>query len=524
MASFDLILHGGAVIDGTGGPARRADLGLRGDRIAAVGDLARAEARERIDAAGHAVAPGFIDVHNHTDGWLLKFERFEPKLAQGYTTEVIAADGIGYAPVSPETARHWIQYLRSLNGLKLDDYDGWLSLDEYLARIDRRAAQNVATHVPFGNLRSMAVGWGREPADDTQMLLMKRELRKGFEAGGVGLSTGLDYVAQCFAGTREIAELCTAMAPEGGLYVTHIRYKLGHLPALKEAVEIARFAGVPLHVSHLKGENPAQGEKILEFLDSPAAREVDLTFDVYPYGPSSTMLNFMLPYEAWENGPLGVARRLNDPVLRARFGELLAGFRMDLDELFVAWTATKDNAAWQGLNLTAFAKKVGKPLPDALADLLIEEQLAVLMVIRHGTDALAEPFVAHPRGMLGSDGIWLPGGQVHPRVYGSAARVLGPWVREKKLFTLEQAVHKLSGFPARRFGLLGRGELREGAFADLVVFDPAAVGDPSTYDEPNRLAAGVRDVFVNGMAVRRGGIFVDGLGPEWPGRRLYFKR
>lgn len=517
---IDILLRGGTVIDGTGATRARADVAIEGDRIAAVGNLAAATATEVIDVSGKIVAPGFVDVHNHSDGWLLKQPHFTSKIAQGFTTEVLASDGISYAPVDEAGAREWIYYLRSLNGLALADYTGWRSIADYLALIDGRTSQNVAYQVPYANLRVLAMGWRRGPPDDTEIRRMRRLVRQGLDDGAVGLSTGLDYIAQCFATTDEIAEVASALGPLGGPYVTHVRYKKGAVAGVAEAVEIGRRAGVPVHVSHLKGGDEREAEDLLGYIDRVAVHEVDFTFDVYPYLPGSSMLNSLLPYEVWEEGPLAAAAKLACPSVRRRFAAQLADYRLPLEKIVIAWVGSKENSRFQGRTLADFCGGVGKSPADALADLLIEENLAVLCVFRTGDDPLAEPFVAHPRAMIGSDAIWQPDAPVHPRQYGTAPRVLGPMVRDRGLMTLEEAVRKLSGFPAKRFQLADRGVVRAGAFADLVVFDPLTIADRATFAEPCQPPLGIERVYVNGRTVLIDSKPMRPLGERLPGRAL----
>lgn len=517
------LLHGGTLIDGTGSPRRQADVLVDGDRIVAVDRVQDTSDAVKIDCTGSIVAPGFIDVHNHSDGWLLKLGRLDNKIAQGFTTEVLMSDGISYAPVSAETAPHWLYYLRSLNGLEQADYRGWRSIADYMVLLDGRMSQNAIAQIPFANVRALHVGWGRHPADDAQIRRMQHEVRKAMEEGACGLSTGLDYVSQCYVGTDELAEVCSAMRKWGGLYVTHVRYKKGVLAGVQEAVEIARRAEVPLHVSHLKAATPAEIESLLDSIDR-AAKEVDFTFDVYPYLPGSTMLNMLLPYEVWEDGPLGVLPKLADPTIRRRFAAQLADYQTELDNVRLAWTCGTSNRRHHGKSLGDYCRQSGKAVADALCDLLIDENLAALGVFHIGDDRLVEPFLAHPKFMLGSDGIFFADGAVHPRQYGSAPRILGPLVRDRRLFSLEEAVRKMSGFPAERFGLRDRGVIRAGAIADLVVFDAATIADRATFEQPHQLAAGIKQVIVNGRSVLRDGQFVEMPRDEMPGRALRFEQ
>ena len=385
-------------------------MGIRGDRIAAIGPLADAAATHALDCRGKVVAPGLIDVHNHSDGWMLLEPHQTWKTSQGFTTEVLAADGIGYAPVSESNWRQWIYYLRSLNALRLEHYRGWQSLADYMQLLDGRNVQNAATHVPYANVRTLACAFGRATPDDCQMRIIRGEIARGMEEGAVGLSTGLDYLTQNYATTEEIANACTAVVPFGGLYVTHVRYKLGLLPALREAVEIGRRSGVKVHISHLKGGDEREVQEVLAFLDE-SRKQVDLSFDVYPYQRGSTMLNFLLPYEVWEDGPLGVLGQLDRPEIRQRFAAGLEALGFPLEQIHIAWTAAPNATELIGMPLPEFVAQRRKPTHEALIDLLIESNLATLMVLGPpDSDHLVEPLIQHDLAILGSDGIYFPGG------------------------------------------------------------------------------------------------------------------
>ncbi|MCB0007235.1 MAG: D-aminoacylase [Anaerolineales bacterium] len=510
---FDVCIRGGTVIDGTGRSRYQSDVAINGDRIAAVGDLSAASGRSELDATGLIVAPGFLDVHTHSDSYLWQ-EPLRAKIAQGFTTEFVLLDGIGYAPVNEQTAAHWIQYLRPLDGLRFPEYTGWQSLAEFLALYEGRTSQNVVAHVPYANVRTLAMGFGPGTPDDFQMLSIQRQIQAGMAAGAVGLSTGLDYVDECWASTDELARACLAL--EGGVYVTHVRYNWGTLAGVQEAVEIGKRAGCPVHISHLKATNTPETEELIDYIDNVAVNEVEFSFDVYPYVPSSTMLQYLLPYEVFRDGVLAAPGRLLQPEVRARFAREIPYLR--LDDIYIGWLPSRANAHFMGQSLGDYVRAVGGEPVDALSQLLIAESFAVLLVFRLGDDRFVEPWLAHDRFMMGSDGIYFPDGHIHPRHYGSGARLLGQYARDKGLMTLEAAVHKMTGFPAERFGLADRGRLATDMAADIVIFDAGTVNDRATFAEPKLEAVGVRDVFVNGIRVWADGDLATPAGP--PGRVL----
>ena len=515
----DVVITNGRIIDGSKSPAFQADVGIQGDRITHIGDLSDAPRRDTIDAAGLVVAPGFIDVHNHSDGWMLRETNLEAKTHQGFTTEVLMADGISYAPVTEQTVREWIYYLRALNHLSLSDYDGWKSIADYMERIDGANVQNAATHVPYANVRTIACGFGVRTVDDFQVREIERLIAIGMDDGAVGLSTGMDYMDQWYADTDELVMACKVVAKYGGLYVTHIRYKKTLLPALEEAAEIGRRSGVKVHISHLKAQSFEQIDEVLEFLDR-TRKDVDLSFDVYPYQPGSTMLNYLVPYEAFDDGAIAAQGKLIQNGIRERFLAGLKAYRLDLDHIRIAWTNSKRNTQYQGKTLAEYVDAMHLPQADALYELLIDEGLAVLCVMDEGDDRMVQPILQHDLGMIGSDGIYAEGGHVHPRVFGTAGRILGPCVRDHKLFSLEEAVYKLSAYAADRFGFKDRGRIAVSHFADITIFDPETVRDTATFEDPQQLCTGFKHVVVNGRPIMRDGEFTTIPTNQLPGRYL----
>lgn len=519
---IDLLLRNATVIDGTGSDGFPADVAVEGGRIARVGRIEGVEATRTIEAAGRIITPGFIDVHTHSDGPLLRQANFAAKTSQGFTTELLMLDGIAYAPVSAENWREWFVYLRALDGLRLDDYRGWTTIEDYMRCVDGATAQNALPLVAYGNVRALVLGFGPGPIDDYQSMLVSGEVARGMRAGAAGLSTGLDYLAQWHATTDELVDACRAIAPFSGIYVTHVRYKRGLRRALDEAVDIARRADVPLHLSHLKAVGDMSADDLFEFLGK-CEREVDVSFDLYPYQSGSTMLHFMLPYEVWCDGPLATLPKLADPQVRRRVAEGLQRHRVQLDRIRIAWVTTADNKIHQGRTVAQYVADTGRSPADALCDLLIEERLAVLAVFVEGDDEAAFPLLEHDRFMLGSDGIFFAESAAHPRVCGSATRLLQRAVQGRTRRSLGGIIHRMTQFPAERFGLTERGVVRAGYWADLVVWNPEQVADRATYENPNRMSAGIDFVLVNGTPVVDNGAVIEFQNGGAPGRRLWFR-
>lgn len=519
---MDWIIRNGSVIDGTGAARQRADIGISDGRITAIGDLSSAKSEQEIDATGKIVCPGFIDVHNHSDGWLLRDGHQHYKTQQGFTTEIIMSDGISYAPVNSATWRDWIYYLRGLNGLRMQDYTGWESLNDYLEVLEGRSVQNFAAQIPYANLRTLVHDFSRGPLDDSQIVRMQQLVNECLEAGAVALSTGLDYIAQCHSSTSELIRACQPMAGQNKPYVTHIRYKLGLLDGIREAIEIGRQANVPVHISHLKCQPPYQPEQVFELIEDACSEGIPTTFDVYPYQPGSTMLNYLLPYEVWEDGPLAATGKLALENIQRKTKHSFDAYRLDLDHVLMAWSPTNDHLNDWGKTLQQIVAESGKETSPALIDLLLDEQLGVLCVMDEGDDKLVEPFVAHPRCMMGTDAIYQPDGNVHPRAYGSAGRWLGSFVRDKRLFTLEQAIRKMTSLSADTFGLQGRGRLIENAYADVVVLDENTIADQAQFGDPIHHCSGIEHVLINGVQVVAHGtpLNLTAEGSPIPGHRL----
>ena len=549
--TFDLLIHGGTVVDGSGAPGFAADVAVIGDRLrilphvgGAAGTAAVPEgtpgivaargidpsahvvAARNIDATGHVVAPGFIDLHSHAGLTMLAEPRHEPKVRQGVTTEVIGVDGNSYAPF---TSQHDLDDFRTLNaGLdgRPDIRYDWRTVGEYLDRFDHRVSVNVAYLIGNSALRIAAIGWDEVEADAAAMDRQRGLLREGMEEGAFGLSSGLDYPPGAYASTDELAALLAEAARLGGIYHTHVRYDLGDrfLDPFLEAIEIGRRSGGgPVHLTHFyhRRHYPGTPDQLLGLVDDARAAGQDVTFDLYPDEWSSTRLLIMLPPWLQAGGVQRLTARLADRATRSQIrdemavrGRFFAGDRTWADLRLGAFIRP-EHAPWEGRTLADVMADTGKDPVDAICDLLLAEDLGVNQVAPGPHKAGMVPFWQHPVSMVGSDGVMIAD-KPAPRTYGTYPRILGEFVREDRLSSLEEAVRKMTSAPAARLGISDRGLLRDGMLADIVVFDPATVRSMATYDAPRRFPIGIPTVVVNGQVVVDGGEHTGTL----PGRAL----
>jgi N-acyl-D-amino-acid deacylase len=473
---YDTIIRGGTVIDGTGGPGRAADVAIEGGRILAVGPVAGDAARV-IDAAGLAVAPGFIDVHSHDDIALINMPQMDFKAAQGVTTVVCGNCGAGAAPV---TDLFQLFYRRGIEGIlgPVEDFS-WTSLPEFYDAVRAaKPAVNAAFLIPQGALRASVMGTERRPANDEELAAMKEHIAQGMAAGAVGMSTGLIYIPGAFTQTEELIELAKVVAEYDGIYASHIRDEGAHLlRAVREAIRIGEEAGLPVQISHHKASgqpNFGLTRESLPVIDEARARGLDVTIDAYPYTAASTAL-------------VAIAPR----------GETREG--MDAHEVMVA--SCKYQHQYEGKRLDEIASMMDLPVAEAVSKLLRDEENAVSVIMFVMDEGDVRRVLQHETCMIGSDGLPTPTGKPHPRLYGTFARVLGTYVRQEGLLSLEEAVRRMTSLPAEKFRLADRGVIREGAWADLVVFDPKTVDDIATFEDPRRYPSGMAHVLVNGASV-----------------------
>jgi N-acyl-D-amino-acid deacylase len=527
---LDLKIEGATVVDGTGTVGGRADVGVQDERIVAIGDLSREQAGNRLNASGRVIAPGFIDMHSHSDWRLTGNRRAESKVRQGVTTEVVGNCGFSPAPVSPE-------FVDDLRGLALYlpaglDF-GWPTFADYLKALDGGGlALNVVHLIGHGTLRVAAMGFARRAPDAHELARMQRLVADAMEDGAWGLSTGLIYAPGSYADTAEIITLAKVAARHRGFYASHIRGEGATLvQAVTEAIAIGREADLPVQVSHIKAAGRPNWGKVgdaLALIDAANDEGLDVLADVYPYTASSTSLSAILPGWALEGGVAALLGRLRDAKERARIrGEIEApsggqpyAERVGWDNVMVAWAPHRPDAQGHRLSEIAAARR-NDPI-DAAFDLLLDENGRVSIIQFQLDERDLRRALVHPRVMIGSDGSSLApygemgGGKPHPRSYGTFPRVLGEYVREQRLLSLGQAVYKMTGLPARRLGLRDRGVIRVGARADLVIFDPKRVVDEATYEDPHRYPTAVDHVIVNGRFVIKDGQHTGSL----PGRVL----
>lgn len=500
---LDLVIANAAVVDGTGGAPFPGSVGVRGDRIVWIGrpGAAEPEAARRIDARGRALAPGFVDVHNHSDVVPLVEPWMDSALRMGSTTVVVG--NCGASPWPPAGAPE----MATLTGVSSEDLDmSWPTFGGFLDRLQACGpAVNVAALVGHGALRQEAMGLSRREPTPEELAQMRRQTIEAMEAGAVGLSTGLIYVPGVYSRTPEVVALARVLAPFGGVYASHIRGEGRDLfAAVREAIEIGHRAGVPAHVSHLKCESDlvwGRTEELLTLFEGS-----DASADQYPYAAWGSVLWSLLP--GW--APVGeLSSLLGDPATRRRLVRAVEHGEPDFQSSVegVGWgrivVESTADLRWNGRDLAAIAAAMEVEPAEAMFRLLLEApDTAVIGHAMHEDDVRA--IVARPDVMVASDASAmspsgpLGGVPVHPRNYGTFPRVLGRYVRDEGVLTLEAAVRKMTSLPADRFGLAGRGRIAEGAFADLVLFDPATIADRATFESPHAYPVGIDAVVVNG--------------------------
>lgn len=512
---FDLLLVGGQVLDGTGAPAFGADVGIKGRRIAAVGQLREVSAYRIVDVSGAHVAPGFIDVHAHSEDELLVNPRAESKVRQGVTTEILGQDGGSVAPLNEEMHARRVERYRDRYNLKLD----WRDFAGYFKRLEARGtALNAGSFVGQGTLRRYVLGMEDRPATSEEISEMQWLAAEALDQGALGISSGLEYTPGGFASTEEITELCKVMTERPGLYATHMRNEDDRvLEALEEAMTIARGAGVGLHVSHLKCMGERNWDKlddVFQRIEAAQSGGLYVTLDRYPYVAYNTGLASLMPLWSRAGGDEAFIARLENEELLPRIkSETLA--KMELlgswDQVMITSVLLEKNRPLQGQTVAQIAAARGEAPFEVVRRLIIEENNRVDMVGFGMSESNTRRVLAHPDCMVASDASALAPygvlgqGNPHPRSYGTFPRVLGKYVRDEGAMALPEAVRKMTALPATRFRLNGRGQISNGYAADLVVFDAQRVQDRATFAEPHQYPEGISYVFVNGQMVVEAG-------------------
>lgn len=491
--SFDLLIRGGRILDGTGNPWHRADIGITGDRIRAMGSLPNATAKTVIDAADRYVTPGFIDVHSHAGGGLATegLKHGQPLLAQGLTTVFVNPDGGGPIDLAVQRATYEQQ----------------------------RIGANVAQFVPHGSIRRDVMGMTDRDPDAGELARMVALARKGMADGGVGLSSGLYYAPGSYSKTAEVVAMARATAPFGGVYSSHIRdesdYTIGVVAAVQEVIDIAEQGGVIGVVSHMKALGPASwglSKVLIERINAARRRGVQVFADQYPYEASGTgIVGALIPRSAQVGGRDAMMKRISGelrPEIREQVKQNIAR-RGGAETLMISRYSV--DPSFEGQRLSALAAKAGVA-PDEYALQLLEKGDASLVSFNMSENDI-EGIMRQPWTMTCTDGDLVPMqvGKPHPRAYGAFARKLKRYVNERGTVDLATAIRSMTTLPATVFGLKDRGQLRAGAFADVLIFDLAKVNDAATYENPHQIAEGMSDIIVNGELARRDGTFTGAL-------------
>jgi len=519
-ATFDVVIRGGTVYDGSGAEGRRADVGIRGDRIEAVGDLSKASAARTVDASGLAVAPGFINMLSWSTDSLIVDGKSQSELRQGITTQIFG-EGFSMGPLN-DKLRKFLESQQSDFKYEMS----WTTLAEYLDYLQKRGiSQNVASYVGATTLRTYVIGFDNRPPTPAELDAMRELVRKEMEAGALGIGSALIYAPGNYASTEELIELCKVAAKYKGKYVSHMRSEGDKfLEAIDELIRISREAGLPAEIYHLKAAGQPNWPKMDQAIAKiEAARRggLKISANMYTYTAGATSLDACVPPWAHDGGEEKLLERLQDPDSRAKIAaqmrepgkdwENLCLLTGSPDRVLLVEFAPDSMKPLTGKTLADVAKMRGKDWVDTAIDLLVESKAGIGCIFFLMSEDNVKKEIALPWVSFGSDagseapeGVFLKS-MPHPRAYGTFARVLGKYVREEKALTLQDAIRKLSSLPATNLGLDRRGFVKPGMFADVVVFDPATIGDRATYEKPQQYAVGVRQVFVNGVQVLKDG-------------------
>ena len=507
---YDIIFKNVRVIDGTSAPWFRADVAVKDGRICRVGAIKDASARQIVDGKDQYLAPGFIDIHSHSDTSLPAYPQAESRILQGITTEIGGDCGLSVAPVShdPEKKKQLQDYVGDL------DYT-WNTVGQYLDTLEaQKTSVNFGTAVGHGSLRIAAMGFDARKATEEEMAQMRGLLREALADGAFSMSSGLIYPPGCYADTDELAQLCEELVPFGAFYETHMRDEGDCVvDAVAEALEIARRSGAALQIAHHKVTRKSGWQvhckTTIAMIDQARRQGMNVKCDQYPYSASATSLDSNISLWAFDGGMEALFERLRDPQTRAKLrDESNASHVGRWGDIYVSYAESEKNAWTVGKSIEEIAAARGVDPADACFDLVLEERGHVSEVNYGMCEEDIEYIMQQPYVMIGSDGnaasLDYPG-QPHPRWYGTFPRVIAKYCRERKLFPLETAVFKMTGLPASRLGLADRGLIREGMCADLVLFDFDKIQDTPAYDDPKQPCAGIIQVYVNGVLTAENG-------------------
>ncbi|MFB6221097.1 MAG: amidohydrolase family protein [Halolamina sp.] len=524
----DVLLENARVVDGTGAPWFRGSVAVEDGRIQRVvrGD-ADADAETALDLDGSVVCPGFVDTHSHSDLELFADPALAPKVQQGITTEILGQDGFSMAPMYREGgAEQWARHLSGLAGDVDVDWD-WDDTTDYLDAVEANGiAPNVATLVGHGTVRFNVLGMADRAPTEDELAEMASLVDDALDAGAIGFSTGLVYSPQVNASTEEVRRLAARLGPYGRPFVAHIRSEGRWIwEALDEFIDVGDEEGVPLHLSHYKmsgTEQQGKAARANQILEAARERGVDITAEQYPYTAGNTLLSAVLPPWVHADGPEAALDTLQDEAARERIRRDIEEWRIDGWENQGARSGWEnivvrnlDTGTWQeyeGETVAAIAADRGQHPVLTVCDILVDEELSPAMILHTIAEEDVREIMANERVGVATDGLF--GAFPHPRTYGTYPRVLGTYVREENHLTLEEAVRKMTSLPARAMGLDRKGVVRPGMDADLVVFDPATVQSPATFDNPRQSPKGMPHVLVNGQFVVRDGELTGALPGE----------
>jgi len=514
---MDLVIKNGRILDGTGNPWFRADLGIQGEEIVRISSQMEEQDCPVIHAEDLYVTPGFIDMHTHWDLRVFAHPEEKEKLKQGITTSLIGQDGLSVAPLSDSVKEEMKLRVSGLLGSYIEKWP-WNSMEEYLDFLDRaEPATNYMMLVPHGSVRVEAMGWDDRPASKGELKKMSSLLSMALDEGACGFSTGLIYPPGMYGDRRELVELCRVTGSKGGFFVVHMRDEGNYLlDSIREVSEICMEAQCPLHISHLKvaGKvNWGKSGEALALIEEMRTEGLDVTFDQYPYTAGSTMLDALIPPRFHTGGTEKLLERLSDPDIREEIRMIVESEKVERWENWVAhcgWdgilinsVSTDTNRFAEGKTLDEIGKITDQSPFEALCNLLISEEGRVVMTQFYGAEEDVESFMKSDYMTLCSDAI--VGGKPHPRAFGSTCRLVEKYVREQGVLSLPQAISRMTARPAQRLGLKDRGLIREGMKADITIFDLDKVHERGTFREPNQYPEGIVHVLVNGEQALKDG-------------------